>query len=687
MVEGIDQQDDTNSQSDDVKTIATMPPSLPSTVQHNNIQKKEYASNDDGVVWYKKSGAAGGPAAGGGVGPPMTNQDKSQGKPYGLSDDLTNSHLQLRQDHQRHQRGERRKNQQLQDQQSSGSLASLLMNGDWESVSMCIDTQPAAAQKKQSILLQDKKTTVYPLHLAACVHPPPVIFEKILDAYPDAAKHKDEGFGRFPLHWAVLSTASAHIIEKLTGAYPKACKSPDTAYSRTPLHYLCIYATSVEQVEALLNAPVNYRRVLQQKDKFGKIPMELAKSTNNPIKIEIVNSLSRYEQPPKIQDSSPSHQKKKIDIKKALHETHFSDSPHQRYEMPRSVGSPANRHSRAVEQITSQAQASTFANHRTQRSPPGSTKRIPDPTTEIKVFQSRLYTAPATSSSQRQDDDGPQQTNPAEQHGLEPCPARSPRAELKRPNKFARQQGRTRFDSDDGVNPPPLTQEHRQLDPDIYSSQPFSDEEYCTSYAEKTESFSNNTSARTKSTMDPDRELEEQHEEVVGMDSQFMVDGMRSNIQRLEKSVHQLTKDLRDKHADMDNLESVANDMDLRELDLTRGLQNVRAVIQHQTQEVDAKKARISHLKDKISALEAVLVQEESTLEPMERSILILEQKALDKEQKLFGHRAERKSFHVMKQNLVEERESLSRELQNANSELKSLRAIQDLALGHNSLR
>jgi chromosome segregation ATPase len=184
--------------------------------------------------------------------------------------------------------------------------------------------------------------------------------------------------------------------------------------------------------------------------------------------------------------------------------------------------------------------------------------------------------------------------------------------------------------------------------------------------------------------VDEDREAAEQ-QKLSNMEAQNMMDSMKWNIKRLEKSVHQLKADLRDKNVDMDNLESVTNEMDLRELDLTRGLQNVRSIIQHQAEALDGKKARISHLKEQIAILEAELVHEESTLEPMERSILVLEQKALDKEQKIFGHRAERKSFSVMKQNLIEERDSLNRELQNSHSELKSLKAIQDLTLGHDS--
>ena len=382
-------------------------------------------------------------------------------------------------------------------------------------------------------------------------------------------------------------------------------------------------------------------------------------------------------------------------------------------ETSRSVNSP-HQH-QIYEPVSPQAQAAAFgmygSHHIPPQPPPGSSSSSSSSpsTVQQKSLKVRRYTAPTIKPSQKHEDDDdpgdsiapPHTTNAIEKEINEESspPQRSPRKELDRPSKYPRSRGgHVRSDTDEAVGPPSLNPVHSQMDSDTqaYQQQAKSDEDYYKNPESKQESFSNDNTADTRkdsnmtmagsrnAMVEDDRQLAER-QKLSNMDKQNMMDGIQVNIKRLEKSVHQLKKDLRDKNVDMDNLESVTNEMDLRELDLTRGLDNVRSVIKYQTQELDGKKERILDLKEQIAILQAELAHEESTLEPMERSILLLEQKALDREQKLLGHRAERKSFSVMKQNLVEERDSLNRELHNSHSELKSLKVMQDLALDDES--
>jgi chromosome segregation ATPase len=170
------------------------------------------------------------------------------------------------------------------------------------------------------------------------------------------------------------------------------------------------------------------------------------------------------------------------------------------------------------------------------------------------------------------------------------------------------------------------------------------------------------------------------------MSAQSMVEGMFLNMRQLEDSIGRLQEDLDQKETDMKNLEIVATDMAMREQDLLLGLENSRSVVLHQYEKVNKKRDTIDLLKDKIATLQAELAKEESILAPMERTILMLEQKVADKEQRLIDHREELASFEAMRQAILQERDGLSRDLENSNSELESLKVIQGLAHGEDLL-
>jgi len=693
------------------QSVATMPASLPSSRRHKPPLKR-YADRNDGILWYKKSGRTGG----NNINSTSTSDaNRNESHPYDLDHGrfletqgtvVNPQHSILQPQQQEHQTfaPQTGRNQahfpKGEQQQYAGSLASLLLKKDWSGVSERVDTQPSIAQQKETLFLQGQKTTICTLHLAACVHPPLSLFNKILSAYPAGAQQPDESFGRLPIHWACLSNASVDVIERIVQAFPNGCKARDTAYSRTPLHYLCVYATSVEQIAVLLRAPINHKRVLQHKDKLGKTPMDLAKSTSNPIKLEIVNALANHQSfsDSSSQRTSSPKQKRKGEKKSEEGGQKVSTRQKRSDEKYRSVQpvmngySPNGNHTEQQGRDIPGAPAVTPPNQELKKSPPGSpfSTNSPQPRPQRK----RHAATRASRFGYHEEDPGgsiapsPRGSNPSKD---ERYPTVNSPDMSGLPNK--------RANASQDKSASEVIQPRAAAMPQPDSMEVNGEDDYYAKYMEKISSMSNDTNAARKDSnatgfawqqqnqgnmYDP-RSMMEQEKEA-SLNAQSLMDSMRSNIHRLEDSVRKLRQDLQDKCVDMENLESVTNELNLREQDLKRGAENTKAVMRHQSEELDIKKQRISRIKEKIAALEAELIEEESTLEPMERSILVLEQKIIDKEQKLLDHRQERETFEVMKQNLLEEKECLRRDLENSRSELKSLRAIQNLARGDDDL-
>jgi len=81
--------------------------------------------------------------------------------------------------------------------------------------------------------MQQNENDSHPLHLATSHNAPLEVIDKILAAWPDAAKVKDKSRW-YPLHWAALQREEQLvIIEKLLVLYPKAAAAK-TITDRTP---------------------------------------------------------------------------------------------------------------------------------------------------------------------------------------------------------------------------------------------------------------------------------------------------------------------------------------------------------------------------------------------------------------------------------------------------------------------
>lgn len=569
-------------------------------------------------------------------------------------------------------------------------LIATLIEGNWTKASSLVESQPELARQQDAIFLHGHQTMAYPLHVACCVQTPPDLFDQILNAFRDGTTHTDEVTGRLPLHWACMSLASNHVVNTLIHAFPSACNSYDLTDSRSPLHFLAIYGTSVDQFYPLLTAsPVNHKRVFQHRDKEGKTAVDLARSSTSPERENIVALLVLHEEEALSNTRRRKQNRSEPDVSPV-------ELVHSRNEIPASemvmqAGMPRGNSRNAYCSVptpstaacpTPGAQAAAFAEE-----PSG--ERLYHSFPAQKTAKNRnLYTASPVDAHAVTGTSG-RFISTLSNNGGTPTEQRRGKEPTKsafdivghQPEPSALQpQPETRFARRPKKDKSPLTTvasdwQTRYLEKvDTFSSgKTDSNVEYNGSSAEK------ESDERPKP---PSRESQNRN----SMSAQSMVEGMFLNMRQLEDSIGRLQEDLDQKETDMKNLEIVATDMAMREQDLLLGLENSRSVVLHQYEKVNKKRDTIDLLKDKIATLQAELAKEESILAPMERTILMLEQKVADKEQRLIDHREELASFEAMRQAILQERDGLSRDLENRSAELQSLKVIQGLAHGEDLL-
>jgi hypothetical protein len=548
------------------------------------------------------------------------------------------------------------------------SLLPCLLNEDWSMASALLDAHPEIARQAEEVHLHGQLTVALPLHIASCLHVPVALFDKLLKTHPQATQHPDNACGRFPLHWACRSNASVHVLDKLIQTFPSACKAYDRAEDRTPLHYLAVHASNLDQITVLLRAPVNQKRILKHNDAERMTPVDLAKTSQNPIKEAIVHALLRQ------QEILTSHDRKQhsgaedvslSDLPMAVQ--HRSDVSIQSMPAPRStkyamLGSSPRHQKRGGVYPSPGAQATAFADQEipASSSPPLPTKSPP---------QYRYRGTPREEGVFR--------------------PATLPLAASGDPSSGKRRTRDVTRSAPDVASS--STRQEEQVEKRAPRSQPaplpspLDEDEYFSKYMKKM-----NTEQNMLKTAAKDDEQQHSHNRDSDRSSidaaQSLMNEMNTNIDRLEASLENLKSDLDEKESHLASLDATTAEMQLREQDLERGLRNARSLVEHQHAEMGKKLERIASLKDRIAVLRAELLEEQSTLEPMERAIMGLEEKIVDKEHKLKAHREEKGSIELMKQSLCEEKDYINREMENSNSELKSLKAIQDLAMGKDIL-
>jgi hypothetical protein len=164
--------------------------------------------------------------------------------------------------------------------------------------------------------------------------------------------------------------------------------------------------------------------------------------------------------------------------------------------------------------------------------------------------------------------------------------------------------------------------------------------------------------------------------------AQVLADTMQSDIQKLEHTIEQLRRDLRRKGDDIDSIHVDSSEVTGRAEDLQRLLQEEQASARSRCEEYERRRGRLAILHARMAELQAEIAWEESNLEPLERSVLSSQQEAMVVENRLYDCRGELDRMEAMKHALQEERDAIARNLDHTESELLSLKAIQEMALG-----
>ena len=140
------------------------------------------------------------------------------------------------------------------------SLYDAIVKSDWDKASHACRRSPIEA--KTWVVRRDPERRegaggdddilwrFLPLH-SACARRPPLKFViDLLNAYPDAARAKDES-GMYPIHYACGNRASKSVIKELVECFPRALQEADPQ-GMLPLHYIAQWGPSEDGVVELL---------------------------------------------------------------------------------------------------------------------------------------------------------------------------------------------------------------------------------------------------------------------------------------------------------------------------------------------------------------------------------------------------------------------------------------------------
>jgi len=128
-----------------------------------------------------------------------------------------------------------------------------------------------------------------PMHIACREGVSKEIIEHMIEKNFETVKICDCE-GRLPIHLAAASQ-SIHVksIEDIISFYEKGVRTPDD-FGLLPLHWACSRKAPALIVETLIKA---YPYATELKDSFGRLPIDLAKKSNNSEKAKIMELLSR----------------------------------------------------------------------------------------------------------------------------------------------------------------------------------------------------------------------------------------------------------------------------------------------------------------------------------------------------------------------------------------------------------
>jgi len=147
-------------------------------------------------------------------------------------------------------------------------LFRLLLKKDWSAATARAESNPEEAATWIVTKGFNGTLRFLPLHKACVLSPPEEVIVKLLLAYPEGSKCRDQD-GWLPLHCASFYGASSSIIKNLLEAHPKGTQLKDDE-GRLSLHYAVLKSASQDVVDELLET---FPRGAMSKDNEGRIPL------------------------------------------------------------------------------------------------------------------------------------------------------------------------------------------------------------------------------------------------------------------------------------------------------------------------------------------------------------------------------------------------------------------------------
>mmetsp|Transcript_25693 Transcript_25693/g.56345 ORF Transcript_25693/g.56345 Transcript_25693/m.56345 type:complete len:614 (+) Transcript_25693:95-1936(+) len=156
-------------------------------------------------------------------------------------------------------------------------LFRLLLKKDWNGAIQRAESNPEEAATWIVTKGFNGNLRFLPLHKACVLCPPGEVVEKLLKAYPEGSKCRDQD-GWLPIHCACFYGACGNVITALLEVHPKGSQLKDDE-GRLPIHYACLKSASQEVVNILLE---NFPKGGMSKDDEGRLPIHHACSKGAP---------------------------------------------------------------------------------------------------------------------------------------------------------------------------------------------------------------------------------------------------------------------------------------------------------------------------------------------------------------------------------------------------------------------
>lgn len=134
-------------------------------------------------------------------------------------------------------------------------------------INFLLDNNPNASKARV-----DNGENEFPLHMSLTYGQSEAVVLKLLQAFPQAAKHKDR-CGRYPLHSVCRYHQFETVVQELIKIYPEATRLKQNRYSLYPLHVACCNFQSETVVQQLIH---EHPEAAKHKCDLGDYPLHIA---------------------------------------------------------------------------------------------------------------------------------------------------------------------------------------------------------------------------------------------------------------------------------------------------------------------------------------------------------------------------------------------------------------------------